>query len=108
MNQTLLPILIGLAGVLMIFGPDILKVIQKAWPKRPAPQPAPGPEPVQDLEVLADGVLTISLENQDLLKVAALAHLTSIRRMLGGNTQAQDAIDTVLVPAVMKAEGAQK
>jgi len=107
MNQITSPILIGLAGLLMIFGPEILKVIQKAWPKRTAPQPAPGPEPVQDPE-LADGVLTISLEDQDLQKVAALAHLTGIRRMLAGNTQAQEAIDTVLVPAVMRAEVSQQ
>lgn len=107
MNQILTPILIGLAGILMIFGPEILKVLKQAWPKRPAPQPAPGPEPVQDPE-LADGALTISLEDQDLDKVLALAHLTSLRRMLDGNTQAQEAIDTVLVPAVMRAEVSQQ
>lgn len=107
MDQTVL-IITGLAGLVFIFGPEAWKVLQKAWLNRPAPQPDSGPEPVQDPDDLADGALTISLEDQDRKKVLALAQLTSIRRMLVGHTQAQEAIDSILVPAVMKAEASQR
>lgn len=106
MGNYILPTAMALGALVLFFGPEGLKVIQKLLTKK-APQPGPVPDPVQD-EGLADGDLILSLEDPDLDKVLALAHLTSIRRMLAGNTQAQEAIDTVLVPAVMRAEVSQQ
>lgn len=108
MGSYILPATITLGALVLFFGPEAWKAVQKLLAKRPAPQPAPGPEPVREPDQLADGALTIPLEDPDLDKILALAHLTSIRRMLTGNTQAQEAIDTVLVPAVMRAEVSQQ
>lgn len=106
MDQTVL-IITGLAGLVLIFGPDAWKVLQKVWLNRSAPQPAPNPEPVQEPDKLTDGALILDLEDPDLEKVLALSALTGIRRMLAGNTQAQEVIDSILVPAVMKVEASR-
>ncbi len=103
MGNYILPTAMALGAVVLFFGPDGLKVLQRLLAKRKTPQPEPAPDPVQD-EDLADGALTISLEDPDLDKVVALSNLISLRRMMAGNTQAQEAIDTVLVPAVMRVE----
>ena len=107
MGNYILPTAMALGALALFFGPEGLKVLQRLLVKRKTPQPEPEPDPVQD-EDLADGALTISLEDPDLEKVQALAHLTSLRRMLAGNAQAQEAIDTVLVPAVMRVEVSQQ
>lgn len=107
MVNYILPTAMALGALALFFGPEGLKVLQGFLAKRKAPQPEPEPDPVQD-EDLADGVLSISLEDPDLDKVLALAHLTQLRRMLAGNAQAQEAIDTVLVPAVMRVEVSQQ
>lgn len=107
MGNYILPTAMALGALALFFGPEGLKVLQRLLAKRKTPQPEPEPDPVQD-EDLADGELTISLEDPDLDKVLALGHLISLRRMLAGNAQAQEAIDTVLVPAVMRVEVSQQ
>lgn len=94
MNQYLVPVLVGLAGLAVMAWPELGKLLKRILSK-PASPSIP-----EDTSEALDGELVFDLPEP----VAHLAHLLELRRYLDGNTEALEVIDTILAPAIMRAE----